>query len=783
MNFKNVLSTQTFKKALAGSVVAAMLAIPGVSLAANSLPMNDIAANTNKNAILKLNYAGVLKGYTDGTFRPDKEVTRAEFAKIAVLAMGYTEDQVKLMTGATKFKDLEASHWATGYINLAVAKGIIKGYPDGTFKPNNNVKVAEALTVLVQGLKIDVSPSTTGQWYHPYLLEANKSGIYDAQEAATANAARDTIAKFTDKFMETAVYANGAYYNQDGKAEGTVKKLDVQKGAVESFDLNKDSLKLIGKETALELADDVQVFGTVVTGAEIEYITKNGKIAFINVITSDAEIVTGTIKTALNPTTAVGDEKQFKVIVDGNEKTLEVDGNLSVTASHIGKKFVAVLGEDGKVVAITFDDNATKGLVAKTSTTSGTTTKKEIKVGTTTYQLASSVTITGKANPKAAATNSTFDQIAVGDYVDLTLDADGKVAKIAYTKLSTTAAIKVDTDANTITFNGVTYDVTRDTDLLVNDKDVSELSKLTNDKVAVLTFDEEGNLTKIEQGTTAVTGEFITATTAYTAGDNGTAPVLATVKINNKTYHLTADATITIDGETVAANTIKADQLNDYRITDWKYTIGTTDIVELSAEKVTAKGFITEKSDKAITIDGKSYELATGVTVDTDAATNNKEYTITLNADGKVKAITGAAKTVTGLVNDVTVKSENGSVTSVRVDLAGNDFDAIDADAVTGVDQYELATLTLDRNGKVIAATAEGAKSLENVAFKGIETRVNGDKFLFHTDLGTSVKLAKDFTVKYFDGSDLGASDVKTTDKITVWAKGDEAYLIVVAER
>ncbi|MCM3473276.1 S-layer homology domain-containing protein [Brevibacillus borstelensis] len=385
--------------------MAGLLAVSNTGLAATALPLSDIASNAYKGAILKLNYAGVLKGYTDGTFKPEKEVTRAEFAKIAVLAMGYTDEQAKLMQGKTAFKDLPADHWATGYINLAVSQGIIKGYPDGTFKPNNTVKVAEALTVYVQGLKISVPASTTGQWYYPYLLEANKAGIYDSKDEPTAAARRDVVAKFTDFFMETPVYANGAYYDKNGNAKGTVQKLPVVKGTVDSYDKSTKKLKLTGQKTEVTIADNAQVFGSIVAGAKVEYIVKNGKIAFLNVVTADTNIVEGIVKTGLNFSSAVGDEKQFKAIVNGKEIILEVESGVTVSRSHIGKKFVAVMDEDGKVASITISDNATSGLVKKTSTVSGTKAKKEIQVGDQTYELTANAVIKGKNSSAGQGSN------------------------------------------------------------------------------------------------------------------------------------------------------------------------------------------------------------------------------------------------------------------------------------------------------------------------------------------------------------------------------------------
>lgn len=774
-----VLSTKTVKKGLAGAVMAGLLAVSNTGLAATALPLSDIASNAYKGAILKLNYAGVLKGYTDGTFKPEKEVTRAEFAKIAVLAMGYTDEQAKLMQGKTAFKDLPADHWATGYINLAVSQGIIKGYPDGTFKPNNTVKVAEALTVYVQGLKISVPASTTGQWYYPYLLEANKAGIYDSKDEPTAAARRDVVAKFTDFFMETPVYANGAYYDKNGNAKGTVQKLPVVKGTVDSYDKSTKKLKLTGQKTEVTIADNAQVFGSIVAGAKVEYIVKNGKIAFLNVVTADTNIVEGIVKTGLNFSSAVGDEKQFKAIVNGKEIILEVESGVTVSRSHIGKKFVAVMDEDGKVASITISDNATSGLVKKTSTVSGTKAKKEIQVGDQTYELTANAVIKGKTHPLAKEATGSFADIAKGDLVELTLDVDGKASAVTYTKLSTTQTIKVDADDNVISFDGYEYEVLQDTKLYVDEDKVSELDDLKNNSVAVLTFDQDGNLIKVEQGVGVSEGKLVDDTTAYEGQTK-----LATIKVDGKTYDILANAKLTIDGNSVSATTIKADQLNDYRIVSWKYNLGTNDIVELTAEKQTVVGYVTEKSGKTITVNGKDYELLSGVSIDDNADTNDKEYTLVLNNDGKVKAVTGAAKTLSGVVDSVEVVNENGSTKSAEIEVNGKTYKVLNADTVDDVDQFELVTLTMNREGEVTKAVVQGTLTKEEEKFIGIEARVNGDKYVFFNNVSTSIKLSKDAKVKYYDGSDMDEDEVKSSDKVDLWTNADgQVYLIVVNKR
>ncbi|WP_039071431.1 S-layer homology domain-containing protein [Brevibacillus sp. FSL K6-6036] len=779
MHHFKVLSTKTVKKGLAGAVMAGLLAVSNTGLAATALPLSDIASNAYKGAILKLNYAGVLKGYTDGTFKPEKEVTRAEFAKIAVLAMGYTDEQAKLMQGKTAFKDLPADHWATGYINLAVSQGIIKGYPDGTFKPNNTVKVAEALTVYVQGLKISVPASTTGQWYYPYLLEANKAGIYDSKDEPTAAARRDVVAKFTDFFMETPVYANGAYYDKNGNAKGTVQKLPVVKGTVDSYDKSTKKLKLTGQKTEVTIADNAQVFGSIVAGAKVEYIVKNGKIAFLNVVTADTNIVEGIVKTGLNFSSAVGDEKQFKAIVNGKEIILEVESGVTVSRSHIGKKFVAVMDEDGKVASITISDNATSGLVKKTSTVSGTKAKKEIQVGDQTYELTANAVIKGKTHPLAKEATGSFADIAKGDLVELTLDVDGKASAVTYTKLSTTQTIKVDADDNVISFDGYEYEVLQDTKLYVDEDKVSELDDLKNNSVAVLTFDQDGNLIKVEQGVGVSEGKLVDDTTAYEGQTK-----LATIKVDGKTYDILANAKLTIDGNSVSATTIKADQLNDYRIVSWKYNLGTNDIVELTAEKQTVVGYVTEKSGKTITVNGKDYELLSGVSIDDNADTNDKEYTLVLNNDGKVKAVTGAAKTLSGVVDSVEVVNENGSTKSAEIEVNGKTYKVLNADTVDDVDQFELVTLTMNREGEVTKAVVQGTLTKEEEKFIGIEARVNGDKYVFFNNVSTSIKLSKDAKVKYYDGSDMDEDEVKSSDKVDLWTNADgHVYLIVVNKR
>ena len=83
---------------------------------------------------------GIITGYPDGSFRPDAPVARAEFAAIA-------SRFEKLTEGTKSFTDVPAAYWAAKYINFAATRGWVNGYPDGTFRPKDPITRAEVAAV------------------------------------------------------------------------------------------------------------------------------------------------------------------------------------------------------------------------------------------------------------------------------------------------------------------------------------------------------------------------------------------------------------------------------------------------------------------------------------------------------------------------------------------------------------------------------------------------------------------------------------------------------------
>lgn len=137
------------------------------------------------NPISTMSALGIITGYPDGTFKPNKPITRAEFAAIAARF-----DETQSGKSAT-FSDV-IGHWAAKEIGIAYANDWIKGYPDGTFKPDQNITRAEAMTLINRVLeRKPESPADlltnmnkwtdnmdTSKWYYLDVQEATNSHGY-----------------------------------------------------------------------------------------------------------------------------------------------------------------------------------------------------------------------------------------------------------------------------------------------------------------------------------------------------------------------------------------------------------------------------------------------------------------------------------------------------------------------------------------------------------------------------------------------------------------------------
>lgn len=148
---------------------------------------SDVSADKwYNNAVSTLCHMGVLGGYSDGTFRPNAPITRAEFAKIAV-----SFSQANGSAVYSYFTDVKTTDWFAPYVTAAKDSSLIEGYSDGSFKPENRITRAEACTIVNRLLgrkpskshmkisgRIDWPDCTTADWFYEAIMEATNSHTY-----------------------------------------------------------------------------------------------------------------------------------------------------------------------------------------------------------------------------------------------------------------------------------------------------------------------------------------------------------------------------------------------------------------------------------------------------------------------------------------------------------------------------------------------------------------------------------------------------------------------------
>ncbi len=168
------------------------------------------------NEVNTLNIMGIINGYPDGTFGPEKNVTRAEFTAMLMrtLNLGSLGATTAAELPFTDVDDNDSSiNWSIPNINTAYGMGIINGYEDATFRPNANVAYEEAIKMIVctlgYGADVDVSLSP---WYANFIAIANQIGLTKNASklgGAETPASRACIAQLLYDCLEIKLVENG----------------------------------------------------------------------------------------------------------------------------------------------------------------------------------------------------------------------------------------------------------------------------------------------------------------------------------------------------------------------------------------------------------------------------------------------------------------------------------------------------------------------------------------------------------------------------------------------
>lgn len=205
---------KTLKKALSLVLVLAMVLSLGVSaFAVDAKNFSDYGTIKNTAAVDVLAAIGVINGNTDGTFGPEGNFTRAQAATmISYLMLGSTIANA-LPTGATQFTDVPATHWASKYVQYCANEGIINGYGNGKFGPDDTLTVNQWALMLLGALGYKASNEKIGGsgWEIQVTKLAISAGIATPDDlVATFN--RDMAAKmaFNTLSADVVEYGNEA---------------------------------------------------------------------------------------------------------------------------------------------------------------------------------------------------------------------------------------------------------------------------------------------------------------------------------------------------------------------------------------------------------------------------------------------------------------------------------------------------------------------------------------------------------------------------------------------
>jgi len=177
-------------------VIAMVLSSFSFAFAAN---FEDVEGDYEE-AVNVLTALGVVTGYEDGTFRPERIVTRAEMAKLIVEILGYGD----LVSGAkSNFADTQG-HWADPWIALAAGRGLVIGTGDGNFTPDRQVSYDEAITMVVRALGYtdDSNELKNMTWPTNFKVKASELDLLDGVKTLAGGADRGGVAQLLFNALE-----------------------------------------------------------------------------------------------------------------------------------------------------------------------------------------------------------------------------------------------------------------------------------------------------------------------------------------------------------------------------------------------------------------------------------------------------------------------------------------------------------------------------------------------------------------------------------------------------
>lgn len=397
---------------------------------------SDISSGSLQQTASVLNSLGIMQGTGNSRFEPGRSLTRAEFCKLAVTAMGI--DDASPYASYTIFPDVHASHWAARYVNAALRHPefkdnyIIRGYADGTFGPDKPLTYGEVCTMLLRMLgykESDIGPF----WPADYIAQANALGLTrgvslrDAKTPVT----RGDAATMLLNTLGTATYANGT----EGEpliskvSSSTVKNcILLETGETDSSLASDEALFFengtlgTARKTAGPLDRSlIGVYGTLVIG-------KKGENVAVGVVPDTAsrqetyKVTSAAADRIVTETGTFRPDRTTPTYISGTTQT----GNSEKGLTPLSEVWSSIL--PGDTLNAYYNEYGTLTLLAVLPNTS------TVSANTFVYGLATSANI--PAEYKIVKNGAIIDRSGLKKYDVVTLDAAKKQALVSDTRLS-----------------------------------------------------------------------------------------------------------------------------------------------------------------------------------------------------------------------------------------------------------------------------------------------------------------------------------------------------------
>ncbi len=364
-----------WKKQLLSLVLALALAL-GMAPAAFAVgTFSDVSDMTTAQNLEVLSMMGVVDGVSGGAFNPAGTLTRAQFCKMAVEAMG-EGDRVSIYRNYTIFPDVKPGYWAAGYVNLAVRSDpkLISGYADGTFGPNDTVTYGQAVTMLMRMLGYK-DEDVSAVWPDGYIDEALAIGLSDGVSlSASAAISRAQAAQLFVNLLNCDQKDGGKFYTRLGTSqEAILLNANAVDGAGNAYMMTSaGNFDLAGDPGSGLLSGRKGVVILNSSGEAITFIpTNEGTSRNITIAKADTTAITDSSGTTYSVSSDarvyVGEEsysyvERFTYLSAGTMATLYINDRGRVETVYVG----ASTSDDAVIVA---QDGSTEGFALLTDRT------------------------------------------------------------------------------------------------------------------------------------------------------------------------------------------------------------------------------------------------------------------------------------------------------------------------------------------------------------------------------------------------------------------------------